>query len=294
MYRKIQFNFGGYPEIEGFEKKYSEYKNSKIVILPIPFDATSTWIKGSDKGPKAIIEASPHLEFYDIETGSEVYKNGIFTEKEIISDNSEDMVKKAEESVSRFLEEGKFVVTLGGDHSVSNGPIKAYAKKFKNLSILHLDAHSDRRDSYHGSKLSHASIMARAEELTHNVVSVGIRSIEASEIKIFDKKKIFFAKDIQDNDLWMEKAIKELSDTVYISIDADAFDPSIIPATGTPEPGGLQWYQTLKLLKKVAKEKNIVGFDFVELCPLENNKVSDFVAAKLIYQLLSYTFAFRK
>jgi agmatinase len=287
---KLNFGIGS----EGFEKEFSDYKKSKIVIIPVPFDITSTWIKGADKGPNAILDASPHLEFYDIETKSEVYKNGIYTEDPIISQDSVEMVEKVKKNVKNYLSEDKFVVTIGGDHSVSIGPIQAHGEKFKDFSVLHLDAHGDSRDEYHGNKYNHACVIARAKEITENVVSVGIRSIDSSERGSMDEKKVFFAYKINESENWIKDAVKQLSKNVYITIDMDVFDPSLVPATGTPEPGGLSWYQVINLLKEVAKNKNIVGFDVVELCPMENNKVSDFVAAKLIYQLLTYKFAFKK
>ena len=282
-------NFGGCFETGDSSKASFDYENSEIVILPVPFDATSTWIKGADKGPKAILEASSNLEFYDIETDSEVYKKGIFTEKEIISNKSEDMINKVEEKVNQLIKTGKFVVIVGGNHSVSNGTIKAHANSFKNLSILHLDAHGDSRDIYEGNKYSHACVIARAKEVVKNIVSVGIRAVDSSEIERMNKNKVFFAHDIYNSTDWIKKVVNELSENVYITIDVDVFDPSIIPSTGTPEPGGLNWYQVTGLLKEVAKKRNITGFDVVELCP-SDNKASDFTIAKLIYQLLSYKF----
>jgi len=275
----------------GLDKDYSDYNNAKIVVLPIPFDETSTWGKGADKGPEAIIDAARNMELYDIETNSEVYTNGIFTAKPITSKKSEKMVSDSYQAVKKYLEDGKFVVTLGGEHSISNGPIQAHAEAYEKLSILHLDAHSDRRDEYEGTKYSHASIIARVEEMVDNVVSVGIRSLDASELPALKKNKIFFAEDIMDSDAWMAKVVKELSGQVYITIDLDVFDPSILPATGTPEPGGMYWYQVLKLLKMVADKKEIVGFDVVELAPNKTEKSSDFLASKLIYKILSYKFS---
>ncbi|MBU0628935.1 MAG: agmatinase [Nanoarchaeota archaeon] len=286
--RKL-LNFGGSFETGDSSVESFSYEDSKIIILPVPFDITSTWIKGADKGPKAIIEASPNLEFYDIETDSEVYKKGIFTEKEIISANSSDMVQNVEEKVAKLIKDGKFVLMLGGDHSVSVGAIKAHASASKNLSVLHLDAHADSRDSYEGNKLSHACVIARAREYVKNVVSVGVRSMDSSEAAKVDKKKMFFAEKIYDSDGWIAKAVDELSENVYVTIDVDVFDPSIMPSTGTPEPGGLNWHQAISLLKEAFKKKNIVGVDVVELCPSEN-KAPDFMAAKLIYKILSYKF----
>lgn len=283
MSNKVPFNFGGLP------KEFSNYEKSTIVVLPVPFDKTSTWIKGSEKGPKAIIEASQNMELYDIETNSTVCEKGIFTEKEIIAKSSEEMIEKVYKKVKVLLNDKKFVVTMGGEHTVSLGAIKAHAEFFNNCSILQLDAHTDMRDSYEGSIYNHACVMARAKEITKNIVSVGIRSMDSSELKNIDCGRTFFAHEIHDSKDWAEKAVALLSQNVYVTIDLDVFDPSIMQATGTPEPGGLDWYQVTGLLKTVSEKKNIVGFDVVELCPTKN-KAPDFLAAKLIYKILSHRF----
>ena len=246
-------------------------------------------MKGSDKGPRAIIEASKNLELYDIETRSEVYKKGIFTEKEIVSNSVQDMINKTYRRVKRVLHDKKFAVVLGGEHTVSIGSIKAYAEFFKHMSILHLDAHSDMRDSYEGSRYSHACVMSRIKEVTENFVSVGIRSMDSSELKNINEDSIFYASHIYASKDWIHKVTKKLSENVYITLDLDVFDPSVMPSTGTPEPGGLDWYQVVHLLEDVSKYKNIVGFDIVELCP-SLSKAPDFLAAKLIYKLLSLSF----
>ena len=273
----------------GLSHNDSDYSRASIVILPVPFDKTSTWLKGADKGPAAIIEASRYLEFYDIETDSEVFKKGIFTAKPVQSSSSSVLIKKTDSAVSKYLKDNKLVVTLGGEHSISIGIIKSYARHYKNLSVLHLDAHADSRESYEGSRYNHACVIARAREYTSNIVSVGIRSMDVSERSGIDRKKMFFAHEIHDSDKWISKAVSRLTDTVYVTIDLDVFDPGIMPSTGTPEPGGLGWYQVLKLLSSVARSKRIVGFDVVELCP-SNSKAPDFLAAKLIYMLLSYIY----
>ncbi|MBI5050954.1 MAG: agmatinase [Nitrospirae bacterium] len=288
-------NFGGLP------RKFSNYKDSKIVILPIPFDKTSSWLKGSDKGPGAIIEASRNMELYDIETSSEVYKKGIYTAKGITAGSSKEMADKAYRTVKNLLNDKKFVVSLGGEHTVSLGTIKAHAEFFNDFSVLHLDAHSDRRDSYEGDKFSHACVMSRAKESlkfkvqssklkTEDIISVGIRSMDSSELKNIDRNKIFYASEIFKTKNWIGRVLRKLSGNVYITIDLDVFDPSVMPSTGTPEPGGLDWYQLTGLLESISQNKNIVGFDVVELCP-SANKAPDFLAAKLIYKLLSYKFA---
>ena len=271
----------------GLLSNKTDYAQAPTVILPVPFDKTSTWLKGADKGPAAIIEASRYLEFYDIETDSEVLKKGIYTAKPINAASPEALIKKTDSTVTGYLQDKKRVVTLGGEHSVSIGIIKSYGRHYKDLSILHLDAHADSRDSYEGSRYNHACVMARARECTENIVSVGIRSMDVSERAGLDRERTFFAHTIHDSDKWVKRAVNLLTDDVYITIDLDVFDPSIMPSTGTPEPGGLGWYQVLKLLSSVSQSKRIVGFDVVELCP-SKAKAPDFLAAKLIYTLLSY------
>ncbi len=277
-------NYGGMP------KEYSDIKKAKIVVLPIPYDGTSTWIKGADKGPAAILEASANMELFDIETNSEVYRQGIYTAPAVTESKSpEKMAEVSYQTAKKIVDNDKFLVTLGGEHSVSYGPIRAYAEKYKNLTILQLDAHSDLRQSYEGSKHNHACIMARAKELAH-IVQVGIRSQDVSEIKYVDANTIFYAERIRKIKNWQQKVVSCLTENVYITIDLDVFDPSIMPSTGTPEPGGLLWYEVIDLLKLVTEKTNVVGFDVVELCPNKINKAPDFLASKLIYKILSFCF----
>src|SRR3989339_1171661 len=274
----------------GIDKEYLDLKKSKIVVLPIPYDGTSTWIKGADKGPVAILDASSNMELYDIETNSEVYKQGIYTAPAITENKSpEKMAEASYQAAKKFVDNNKFLVTLGGEHSISYGPIRAYAEKYKNLTILQLDAHSDLRQTYEGSKHNHACIMARAKELA-NIVQVGIRSQDVSELKHVDAHTIFYAERIRKIKNWQQKVASCLTENVYITIDLDVFDPSIMPSTGTPEPGGLLWYEVVDLLKLVTEKTNVVGFDVVELCPNKINKAPDFLASKLIYKILSYCF----
>lgn len=289
---KEVFNFGQLPD------EYSNLESARIVILPVAYDGTSTWNKGADKGPEAIIEASGNMELYDIETDSEVYKKGIFTDNIIEADASvSEMVKAIEHEVQSYIEQGKFVVVVGGEHSVSIGAAKAHYSAYHpstssgqaGLTVLQLDAHSDLRQQYNGSKYNHACVMARVRELCP-IVQAGIRSMDTSEKQFVNPDSIFFAKDIYNNKDWFAKAVSKLSDKVYVTIDVDVFDPSIMPSTGTPEPGGLLWYEVLGFLKLVFEQRDVVGFDVVELCPDERNKSPDFMAAKLIYKLLSYKF----
>jgi len=277
-------NFGDLPE------EYSTLKKSEVVILPVPYDATSTWIKGADYGPAAIIEASSHMELYDIETDSQVYRKGIYTAEPInVGSHPDDMVQAVREKVGYYIENGKFAVVLGGEHSVSVGSVMAHVAQYKDITVLQLDAHSDLRDRYEGSKYNHACVMARVKEHCP-IVQVGIRSMDYSEKAALDENCIFFAESILRDKDWKKKVLSRLSNRVYITIDIDVFDPSIMPSTGTPEPGGLLWYDVLVLLKEVFDDKEVVGFDVVELCPDERNKAPDFLAAKLIYKLLSYKF----
>jgi agmatinase len=281
---KQMTNFGD------LQEEYSNLEQAEIVILPVPYDRTSTWIKGSDKGPAAIIEASGNMELYDIETDSEVYRNGIYTADPVNGQMlPEDMVESVREKTKNFIQKNKYVVVIGGEHSVSIGSVMAHIEKNPNMTVLQLDAHSDLRDEYEGSGYNHACVMARIVELCP-IVQVGIRSMDFSEKAALDMRRTFFAEDIYRDKTWIEKVISRLSEKVYITIDLDIFDPSIMPSTGTPEPGGLLWYDVIGLLRSVFNDKEVLGFDVVELCPDERNKAPDFLAAKLIYKLLSYKF----
>jgi agmatinase len=276
-------NFGG-------NEVVCDYHNSRIVILPVPYDETSTWMKGADKGPDAIMESSVNLEFYDIETDSEAHKNGIFTLNPLTEKSSpEALVNSVHNKVLSLLSEKKFPVVVGGNHTVTIGSVKAFAEVTADFSILQLDAHSDLRDEYEGSKFNHACAMARAREFAP-VVQVGIRSMSAEELPFIEKGRVFFAHNLYSNKGLYNKAIDLLSENVYITIDLDVFDPSLVPATGTPEPGGPDYFEIMHFLREVVRRKNVVGFD-VELCPSPVNKSSDFIAAKIIYQLLSYIFS---
>ena len=281
---KEAVNFGYLPE------QYSSWENAGIVIVPVAYDGTSTWMKGADHGPAAICEASANMELYDIETDSEVYKKGIFTEGAIGGEiSTSGMIEAVHEVVRYHLENDKFTVVIGGEHSVSIGSIQAHVERYPDLTVLQLDAHADLRDEYNGSKFNHACVMARAKELCP-IVQVGIRSMDSSEKKRMDRPNIFFAEELHSATDWIKKVVSRLSANVYVTVDLDVLDPSAMPSTGTPEPGGLSWYSVLGLLKAVNENRNIVGFDVVELCPDERNKAPDFLAAKLIYKTLSYKF----
>ena len=209
------------------------------MILSAPYDGTSTWIKGADKDPAALLEASTKLEFYDIETGSEVYRRGIFTAEAVTElSTPEKVIAAVRRAVAGLLTQNKFIVTVGGEHSVTVGAVRAYGEKYKNLSVLQLDAHADLQPVYHGSPYNHGCVMARVKEVCP-IVQVGIRSMSADELPSVEKGRIFMAQDIHDRIDWQARAIKPLTEQVYVTIDLDAFDPSLVPSTGTPEPGGL-------------------------------------------------------
>jgi len=258
-----------------------------VAIVPVPYDGTSTWIKGADRGPAALLSASLKLELYDIETDSEPFKTGIYTDRPVTASSSPyQMVKAVHKRVSGHLEDGKFVVVIGGEHSVTIGALQAHRERGA-FSVLQLDAHTDLRDTYKGSRLNHGCVMARAPA-DCPVVQVGIRSMGASEKAALKKTDVFFAEDIQSGDKWIDRVVSRLAKNVYVTIDLDVFDPSIMPSTGTPEPGGMGWYPVLKLLRKVISRRNMIGFDIVELCPNRNNRAPDFLAARLLYKLLGY------
>lgn len=277
-------NFGG------DEVVYS-YDESQIIILPVPYDATSTYIRGADRGPAAILDASPALEFYDIETGSEAHKRGIHTLPPLeAGDDPAVLTDAVYKAVSGIFADKRFPVVIGGNHTVSIGAFRAASEAFDRLTILQLDAHSDLRPVYEGSHLNHACAAARAREYAP-LVQVGIRSMAAEELPYVDRERIFYAHELWAGKSLYGKALSLLSENVYITVDLDVFDPSVMPSTGTPEPGGPDYRELMAFLRNVMRERNVVGFDVVELCPSETNKAPDFMAAKVIYQMLSYRFS---
>lgn len=274
----------------GKDCNWTDYKSAKIIVMPVPYDYNATWQKGADLGPEAIIEASAHVELYDIDTDSEVHLHGIHTfELPHLPSSPEKLVQVIKQNFSSFTKDGKFPVMLGGNHSVTPGAVQALKDYFSDLTVLQLDAHADLRESYHGSMFNHACVMARIEEVCPTV-QVGIRSMSREEFNRLDISRVFFEQDIFLRSNWIQKVVDLLSRNVYVTIDLDVFDPSIMPSTGTPEPGGLDWHQVIRLLKEVAEEKHVVGFDVVELKPNRYNRAPDFIAAKLVFKFLSYIF----
>jgi agmatinase len=277
-------NYGGIPD------EYSTFENSKIVILPVPYEGSCTWQKGADKGPRALLEASVHLEKYDITTDSEVHKLGIHTAEAITENSSpEAVIDEVYKQVKAFYKKKKFPIVLGGDHSISIGAFKAVSEQYSDLTIVQFDAHADLRRDQKGSKICHSSVMAHAREMA-SIIQVGIRSMSVEERDDVQPDRIFYANIIRDSTNWKYDILNKLTRNVYITIDLDVFDPSIMPATGSPEPGGIRWYQMLEILRLICEHANLVGFDMVELRPLLENRAPDFTAAKLIYSLLTFKF----
>ncbi len=280
------------------EDEYSNPEKSDIFILSAPLEKTVSYGRGTAEGPKAILDASHYVEFFDEETGREIcFEKGICALEPLKLNNMsvEKGIEKIYMSSMQILENEKFLVTLGGEHSLTLAPFRAYNEKFDNLSILQIDAHSDLRDSYDDSKYSHASVMARIAEFTDNIVQVGIRAQCREEYDFIQKNGIstYYARFIRNGDYgvnWEGRVVDNLTENVYITFDIDGFDPSVVPATGTPEPGGLFWDETLGLLKRVGRERNIVGFDIVELAPSKYHSASNFIAAKLLYKMLNFAF----
>jgi len=272
-----------------FPPKYCELKDARVVVLPIPYDSTVDWRAGTREGPNAIIDASHFLEQYDHELSCYIHDVGIHTLPELIPSmkGPEETVERVYKATKQLLGKGKFVVMLGGEHSLTTVAVRAYKERFKKLSVLQLDAHADMRDEYEDTKFNHACVMRRVHELCP-IVQVGIRSMGQDDQKYIKSKKLhpFYAKETPLTQADEKAIVSQLTGDVYITIDLDVFDPSIMAAVGTPEPGGMGWYKVLRLLKRVAKEKHIVGFDVMELAPREGPIACTYLAAKLTYKLI--------
>lgn len=273
-------------EIDPGERRFS---SSGVVILPVPYEGTTSYGKGTKNGPSAILKASQIVEDYDTELGFEPYKRvgGIHTASSLSF--KKDPHQEVYRAVKKILSADKFPLMLGGEHSITYGAVKAAKGFYPDLSVLQFDAHADLRDSYHGNKHSHACIMRRIRPMCP-AVQVGIRSQDREEtgyIKEYGiKKSIFYAHEYDDSKI--PSIIRGLTDNVYITVDVDGFDPSVVPATGTPEPGGLSWYQVLNVLREVFAKKNVVGADVVELAPKKDLHYADYTIAKLVYKMIGY------
>jgi len=266
-----------------------------VVIVPIPYDATLSFRPGARYGPGAILSASDELEFFDEELLTRLNDRiSIHTEHPMFSnvDSPKEMIDQIEQKVSGLLQRNKFVVSLGGEHTISVGAVRAYSKKFQNISVLQIDAHPDMRDSYEGSAYSHACTLRRIHESVDTVVHVGNRMLSEEEYVYMKKNRILGM--VHGVDFDIKKVVNQLTDDVYITIDMDGFDPSEVPGVGTPVPGGLKWRQVLRLLRELAKKKRIVGFDVTELSPLVGQQSSEMLAARLTYKLIGYSLLLKK
>ena len=275
----------------GLSSPYADLETAKVAILPAPYDSTTEWHGGTREGPKTIINASQYLELYDIELGQEIHKLGIHTLPEIqpLLGSPEQMVQQVYRVAKELIQHNKFVVMLGGEHSLSLGMVQALKEKYNDLCVLQLDAHADLRDEYSGTRYSHACVMRRVLELCP-IIQVGIRSLSREEQEFLNQNKMqpFYTSTATPDLASAQRVVSLLSRNVYVSIDLDVFDPSIMSAVGTPEPGGMQWHEVLNLLRSVTLHKHVVGFDLVELCPREGPASCAFLAAKLAYKLIGY------
>ena len=287
------------------EPQFSRYQSSRFVVLPLPYEGTVTYRTGTAGGPAAIIQASTQVELFDEELRAEFFQAGLFTAEPVDcqSLSREQVQERIYTAAAKFLADGKFVLALGGEHSVSVALIKAAAEHWPNLSVLHLDAHADLRDSYQQSKYSHACVLRRLWEMSLPTVSVGIRSYSLEESRLLDSyaasnsahtlitaRQIAQARsDSSAQTQWMDQVLAGLSDKVYVTVDIDVFDPGQAPGSGTPEPGGLDWYEVTALLGRVAQSKQIVCADIVEVIPKIAGEVTEFLAARLAYKIIAYS-----
>lgn len=276
----------------GLDPEHSDYDAAKFVVLPVPYDAATSYQAGARGGPSAIISASQHVEWFDDELAASCYEAGIATLDPIEPNlaGPEAMHEDLFKAARRVVRDGKFLFAFGGDHSITSALIRAAMTRHKRLSILQIDAHLDLRNTYHGTKFSHACVMRRAVELGASVVPVGIRSMDEIEYRYLRRAKInpVTALDCHREEDWLDRVLDTLGDVVYVTLDIDGFDPAIAPGTGTPEPGGLDWYQVIGLLRLVAAEKKIVGADIVEVMPIPGQVVTEYLAARLAHKLMGY------
>lgn len=286
------------PAADGFlalpDENLADYKTAKYVIQQVPYEHTSSYLEGSAKGPAAIVSASHFVEFYDEELDMESYRSGgivTMEEMDFTSKVDEEAMVLIDEETSKHINAGKYVVSLGAEHTVTNGFVRAHKRKYPDMAVLQIDAHSDLRESYHDNIYSHASVMKRVHDMKVPLVQIGIRAQckeESDLIKSSDIINTFYAHQIRKDTKWMDKAIACLPKHVYLSIDADGFDPSIMPAVGTAEPNGLFWSETLEFLRRVFAEREVIGFDVLECAPIEGSILSEFTLAKLVYRLIGY------
>lgn len=272
------------------EGRLADYKSARFAVLPIPYDATTSFGVGTRDGPRAIITASQQVELYDEALGRESHGAGVATLDPLVPDAAgpQQTVERVYQAARRVVRDGKFLLALGGEHSISSGLVRAVQQRYKKLSVLQIDAHADLRDSYQGTPWSHACVMRRIHDLGVPAAAVGIRNYSAEEAKFIrrEEKLIVSARDCRGGSFWMDGVVAGLTEHVYVTIDIDGFDPAYAPGTGTPEPGGLDWHQVTDLLAAVASNRRIVAADMVEVRPLPPGHVTEFLAARLAYRLI--------
>lgn len=278
----------------GLDGSQSEYESSKVVVIPAPFEASTSYQKGTVNGPQAILDASVQVELYDIELKKNCHTIGIHTFKPLPLKkmSARGAIDLLYRKTKKVLADGKWPVMLGGEHAISYGLFKALFEKYPNLSIFHIDAHTDMRPSYEGTPYSHASVLYLMRKSCRETVSIGIRSMceEEAVYVAQNKVKVYYDYEVHSKGLNSKEIIGHLTQDVYVTIDVDGLSPEIVPSTGTPEPGGLRWYETLSILKSLFKEKNVVGMDAVELMPIPHVVYGDFSVAKLIYKCIGYKY----
>ncbi len=274
----------------GLDAQTAAYRTARFAVLPVPYEATTSYGLGTRDGPRAIITASQQVELYDEELGRDASHAGVATLAPLETDarGPESMVRRIERAARPIVRDGKFLIALGGEHSITAGLVRAVRTRHKKLSVLQIDAHADLRASYQGTPFSHACVMRRVHDLGVPIVGVGIRNYSAEEARFIKQtgRLIVSPRTVRESPRWIEQVVAGLTDEVYVTIDIDGFDPAYAPGTGTPEPGGLDWYQVTSLLAEVARRRRIVAADLVEVRPLPPGNVTEFLAAKLIYRLV--------
>ena len=280
-------------EFGGTTPTTTDFDTARVVILPVPLDRTTTYVPGTRNGPHEILVASSHMELWDEETETDVHSIGIFTlpEMEFPFATMDEVLREIRRVATELVARGKFPVVLGGEHSITAPIVAALAAKYPGLSVLQIDAHADLRDSFMGTPHNHACAMRRVLEYAR-CTQVGVRSLSTEEASAVPTlpTEIFYDFNMRQHEDWIERVVDSLGETVYVTVDCDAFDPAIMPAVGTPEPGGLTWYEMLALLRRVIDRRRVVGCDIVELCPMPGNVAPNFLCAKLLYKILSYRF----
>ncbi len=283
----LPYNFGGLGE------EFSNLAGARAVVLPVPYDFTTTYVGGARQGPRAILAASQNMELWDEEIGA-IYRLGLHTlpDLEPNAEGPAAMVDRVDQAVTWILDQGRLPVMLGGEHSITAGAVRAAARRFPRLSVLQIDAHGDMRDTYLGSPHSHACVMRRVREMVP-AASVGIRSLSEEEAEYLERHPlpIWSVRQFRALEGRWEPILEALTEEVFVTFDLDAFDPSVVPATGTPEPGGLDWYEAVDLLRAISEHVRVVGFDVVELAPLPGQVAADFLAARLVYRLIGLALA---